>query len=145
MKIIDYLDKPDYVWHIKLPKSERYPRHWKVIVDMDIELSDGRRLVIKEGFVFDGASIPKWLWWLFKPMDDGALGDVIHDKLWVDKVKEISHFDGSIFEARKYSENNRLEYRKSHAPDKKIKNYVTHYFLRWFGGLWYSKQIKIPN
>ena len=31
------------------------------------------------------------------------------------------------------------------APNKKLKNYVTHYTIRLLGGFFYSRQIEIPN
>jgi len=54
-------------------------------------------------------------------------------------------FNGNIFKARKYADELRLEIRKELAPQKNFKNYVTHYFLRLFGGFFYSRQINIPT
>lgn len=140
-----YLNKKDPGgWNKKIKKSKKYPRHWMVVADLQVELADGRWLLIPYGFVWDGASIPKWLWWLFKPVDEGKLGDVVHDKLWKEWISESALFKGT-FEARRFSEDERLRIRTLNAPKKRVKNHLTHYFLRLFGGLFYSRQIKIPS
>lgn len=136
-------DKDPGGWNNKIRKSKRYPRHWITTKDLNIQLLDGRWIDIPMGFIWDGASIPKWLWWLFKPMDEGKLGDLEHDFLWVNWLKEAAFFN-STFEARRFSEKERLRVRKLNAPKKRIKNFITHHFLRLFGGFFYSRQIKIP-
>lgn len=132
-------------WNKELPKSKEYPRNWQVIEDLYIQLSDGRRMLIKAGTIWDGASIPKWLWWLFKPIDEGALGDLIHDELWKDKEEELEHFNYNIYQARKFADAERVKWRNAHAPKKKLKTKITNFVIRKIGGFFYSKQIKIPN
>jgi len=144
MITLNYLQAPSVEWNIKLPKSKLYPRHWKTLDDMNITLSDGRKILIKKDSIWDGASIPRWLWWLFKPIDKAAIGDRIHDYLWKNQVNEIIHF-GSIFEARKFADEERERWRCAIAPEKKYKNKITAFIIRKIGGLFYSRQIKIPN
>ena len=105
----------------------------------------GRNIIVPAGFQTDLISVPSWLWSLFKPFDKAVKGDIIHDYLWKTRVEEIAMFEGNIFEARKYADELRLEIRNELAPKKKFKNYTTHYFLRWFGGFFYSRQIQIPS
>lgn len=107
-------------------------KQWYLGEDMEIVLSDGRTILIPKGFETDLSSIPSWLWGLFKPFDEGLLGDLIHDYLWVNKAEEIKHF-GSIVKARKWSDEERLRWRKKLAKEFKIKNWVTHKALRIFG------------
>lgn len=141
-----YLQKPNIIpWTSRIKESKKHPRSWVVLVDMEIELSDKYILKIAKGTIWDGASIPKWLWWLFTPIDEGALGDLIHDELWIQKQKQLKHFNYNIYEARKFADNERLKWRNSLAPKKKIKNWVTHITIRMIGGLFYNKQLKIPN
>ena len=142
---LKYLEKPQKEFIEKIPESIEYPRHWFFTEDIEVELSDGRTLFIKEGSITDGASIPRWLWWLFKPIDEAFIGDAIHDELWVNKKVELEHFDWNINDARKFADDERLRWRKALAPKKKIKNYLTHWVIRLIGGLYYSKQLKIPN
>jgi hypothetical protein len=120
-------------------------RTFQILEDLHYTDSQGRNIIVPKGFETDLISVPKWLWSLFTPFDEGLKGDIIHDFLWVNRVNEITLFEGNIFKARKYADDLRLDIRKELAPKNKLKNYITHYFLRWFGGFFYSRQIKIPN
>jgi hypothetical protein len=142
---LKYLQKPTEEWNKRIPKSKEFPRHWITIVDIEVELSDKYVLKIPKGTIWDGASIPTWLWWLFKPIDEGALGDLIHDVLWTRKLQQLVHFGLSIFKARKFADDERLKWRTFLVPMKKIKNCVTHKVIRWIGGFFYSRQLEIPN
>lgn len=137
--------KPKKVWCERITPSKKYPRHWITVLDMAITLSDGHVLTVEKGTIWDGASIPKYLWWLFSPIDEGAIGDFIHDILWVSKEEEFERWDYNIFQARLYADNERHEWRKRLAPKKWIKNEVTHFFIRKIGGFYYSKQLQIPD
>ena len=141
---LTYLQKPYEVWTEPLPKTEDYPRHYVTIVDIEVELSNGFVLKVGKGEIWDGASVPKVLWWLINPFDDGAFGDFIHDMLWVFKIDQIKHFD-SIYEARKFADKERVLWRNFLAPRKKVKTAVTNFVIRKIGGFFYSRQIKIPN
>lgn len=142
---LDYLQKPNFVWNERIPKSKEFPRNWRTTRTMLIRLSDRRQLIIPKGTIWDGASIPTWLWWLFKPIDEGALGDLIHDQLWKEKEKELKHFEYNIFKARKFADDERVNWRIAHAPRKKVKTKITNFVIRKIGGFFYSRQIKIQN
>ena len=144
MKLI-YLQKPSNNWYKKLPKSEKHPRSWQTTEELEIQLSDGSFLVIPKDTIWDGSSIPKWFWWLFKPIDEGALADLIHDELWEQKNEQLKRFDYKIYDCRKFADKERLKWRNSLAPEKPIKNLVTHIFIRLIGGFFYAKQCKIPE
>lgn len=107
-------------------------RRWFLGEDMEIVLSDKRVIIIPKGFETDLSSIPSWLWGLFKPFDEGLLGDLIHDYLWENKADEIKHF-GSIIKARRWADEERLRWRRKLAKEYKIKNWVTHKAVRIFG------------
>lgn len=142
---IPYLKKPKGTWFVKVPKSKKYPRHWMTTVELTVVLSDGYELIIKKGTFWDGASVPKWLWWLFKPIDEGALADLIHDELWIQKEEQLKRFDFHIYATRLFADNERLRWRKGHAPSKKVKNFLTNFVIRLIGGFYYSRQMKIPK
>lgn len=142
---LHFLQKPNIIWFEKIPKSKKYPRHWITTVDIEVQLSDGFVFSRPKGTVFDGASIPKWLWWIFKPIDEGVIGDWIHDMLWEDKQGQFEYFKYNIYKARKFADNERLIWRQSLAPKKKIKNIITHKVIRWIGGFFYSRQLIIPE
>jgi hypothetical protein len=142
---LKFLERPTKEWTRRITKSKQYPRHWIVTTDLEITLSDGYLLKIPRGTIWDGASIPSWLWWLFKPIDKGAIGDLIHDELWRQKEGQLKHFNYSIYKARYFADRERLLWRNALAPNKKIKNITTHLVIRLLGGLFYSRQLKIPN
>jgi len=120
-------------------------RTFKTLEDIHHIDKYGRIIIVPKGFETDLISVPSWLWSILKPFDEGLKADIIHDYLWTKRVDEIAYFNGNIFKARKYADELRLEIRKELVPKKKFKNYVTHYFLRWFGGFFYSRQIQIPR
>lgn len=142
---LSYLEKPKDKWFKKLPKTKEHPRHWITVVDLEIELSNRYVIKMKKGTIWDGASIPTFLWWLLKPIDEGALGDFIHDQLWEHKEFQLILFDFNIYKTRLFADNERLRWRESHAPSKKMKNKITNFVIRLIGGFYYSRQIKIPN
>jgi len=140
---IDYkLEYP--IVYINLTYLEK--KRWFLAEDMEVVLSDGRTILIPKGFETDLSSIPSWLWGLFKPFDKGLLGDLIHDYLWdkTQKPIEIAHF-GSEYKARKWSDEERLRWRKKLAKEFKIKNWITHKAVRIFGNGVYSGRRKLPK
>lgn len=145
MKVL-YLDKiKKQKWFEQLPKSQEFPRHNKTLVNLEIQLSDGFLLKIPKGYVWDGASVPSWLHWLFPPVDEGVMGDLIHDRLWEDKKSQFKYFDYNIYKARRFADDERLKWRKAHAPKKWFFNWLSHRVIRLIGGFYYSKQLNIPK
>lgn len=141
---LSYLEKPAYNPITVVPKTKQYPRHWVFTEDVIVELSDSRKIKIEKGFITDGASIPKWLWWFWKPIDEAFIGDAIHDFLWINKKIELAYFDYNISKARKFSDDERLKWRRAILPRKIFKNNITHGIIRLIGSFYYSKQFKIP-
>jgi len=143
--VVDLYESPSKDWFEKMPVSKEYPRHWITTTYLTIRLSNGKTLRVKKGCIWDGSSIPKWLWWLFSSIDEGAMADFIHDCLWSNKRSQLKNFDYDVYRARLFADTERNEWRKRLAPKKKIKNVVTHFFVRLIGGFFYSRQFKIPN
>lgn len=119
-------------------------RTFIVLEDIKYIMSDGREIIVEKGFETDLASVPAWLWSLFKPIDCGFAGDLLHDKLWVSKIEEIQYHK-NIHKARKFADSERLKWRKKFAPNHKVKNMVTHLTVRIVGSLMYSGQVCIPD
>lgn len=140
---IKYLECPNYIPldYLPLIKGER---SFELKEDISIILSNNYKIIIKKGTITDLSSIPNWAWSIFKPIDKAFIADLIHDYLWINKENEINHFK-SIYKARQFADKERLIWRNSICPDKKIKNYITHTILRLIGGFYYSQQFKIPN
>lgn len=143
IKFNDELEK------LKCPIPLRYhpmikgSRTFTLTKNLIITLSNGRIIEIKKGFITDLSSFPKWSWSLFRPFDEGLLGDIIHDYLWSNKKEEEFLFSLNKKEAQRFADIERFIWRKKLAPKKKIKNYITHKFLRTFGFLWYKNIFKL--
>ena len=118
---------------------------FELVEHLEVRLPDRRFIVIPKGFKTDLISVPMLLWSFIRPIDKALIADIVHDYLWQIRVDEIKRFDGNIYRARKYADDVRFKMRKQLAPNLWFKNYVTHYFLRIFGGLWYARQLKIPK
>jgi len=142
---LDFLQTPTEPWFIEIPKTKEHPRHYKTIVDLEITLSDGYILKVDRGKIWDGASVPSWAHWLFPPIDEGAIGDFIHDVLWEDKQGQFEYFNYNIYKAREFADNERKIWRKKTAPNRNAFNKISNFVIRLIGGLYYSKQIQIPN
>ena len=143
--IVPLYTVPDGEWTEKLPVTEEYPRHWVTIVDLEITLSNGYTIKTPKGTIWDGASIPKWAWWIFKPIDEAAIADYLHDCLWIQKREQLEYFSYNIYLTRLFADNERNAWRNKLAPRKIIKNTITNFVIRKIGGFYYSKQLFIPT
>ena len=56
-------------------------RHWEIAKDFEYELN-GNKYVIPAGFIFDGASIPKFLRTFFSPVGVLLIGGLVHDYMY---------------------------------------------------------------
>ena len=65
--------------NVKLSESTSKDFEKELVKDFRFSI-DGHTSVIKTGFKTNGASIPRWLWWLYHPFDKDVLNSaVIHD------------------------------------------------------------------
>lgn len=94
------IEIPDRLLTYKAPKHLKTPwltgrgtrwvvaRNWWVCID-------GTWFCVPEGYVFNGSSIPWWLWWLFPPTYDPAweascLHDWFYSHLWEEVSKAFA-------------------------------------------------------
>ena len=138
--------KIGYLKNRTIPITHIKGRNFMVLDDIHITLSNGYVLKIPKGFTTDFMSVPYWLWSFITPIDDGLLGDVIHDRLWSneEKVKQIE-YHGSIIKAKNFSDKERHRWRQSFVPDKKLKNKITTLFLSKFSMKYYTGQTKMRH
>lgn len=85
-------------------------RKWEVMEDWTYDYpligADGDRykIFIEKGFVFDGASVPRALWWLLNPVGILFIAGLIHDYAYRHQYLKIKDTKtGNIF--TKYNEN----------------------------------------
>lgn len=56
----------------RAPKGARTPwlkgrgTRWKLVKPFVVEI-DGKTYIVPAGYIFNGSSIPWWLWWMFPP------------------------------------------------------------------------------
>lgn len=105
---------------------------WRLNNSMVIELSNGESLMIKAGFMFDMATVPRILWGIFPPYNDGIFAYLLHDFLYMNQDRHPLN--------RKQSDKELLFWLNltNHC---KIDNYIRFIFVRAFGWLWWKKII----
>ena len=143
--MIKYLEKPKGVYFIRVKDNKDFPRHWAILKELKIELSNGEIITIPKDYIFDGASVPRILWWLFPPIDSGVMGDLIHDRLWENKKQQLEKYNYNSYKARKFADAERMRWRKGHAKNKVSFNIISNLVIRLIGGFFYSKQLNIPT
>lgn len=83
-------------WYQKVKVWFTKPRRWIFVADWTYKTSDGTIIYIPEGFVFDGASIPRPFWWFLSPTGLLLIPAVIHDFIY----KNGFYFDITDFNNR---------------------------------------------
>lgn len=97
---------PQRIWD---PVKQEFIDQWMTTADFDIRLPDGRQIHIPVGFVYDKASVPRFVWW-YIPRDDRHINiaALIHDYLyvtqqveskWIVRKEADKHFHGIILQS----------------------------------------------
>lgn len=116
---------------LRKTKSTKY---WVVAQNIEIVLSDGLFIVIPRGFETDLSSTPKWLWGVVPPYGDFLLAALIHDYLYVMKLRD-----------RKYADFEMLIWSRALNNDtwlQRLDNEIRYVFVRWFGRWVWRRGIK---
>lgn len=74
---------------LKDPKTGKYVDKWQTQAAFSVTLKDGRRVTVPAGFVYDKASVPRFVW-AYIPRDDKDIVDaaLVHDYLYtVQKIE----------------------------------------------------------
>lgn len=78
-------------------------RRWILLEDWLFKLPNGKIIVIPEGFILDGASVPKPLWFLLSPIGILLIPAIIHDYayaydyLWLANGEKYQEGAGQAF------------------------------------------------
>ncbi len=104
---------------------------FSVYRSLDVELSNGDRIIIPAGFETDLASVPKFLWSFFPPFGDDLIAYIIHDYLY-----------GTKFYDRKFSDKEMYLWAKAIRKDH-IDPYLRYVTVRMFGSLVWDDVIKL--
>lgn len=113
--------------------SYKSKKWWKLDRSISVELKDKSIICIPRGFVYDMATVPKWLWSVVRPFNDGLFATLIHDYLYV------NNHEHSL--TRKQSDEEYLFWLKI-INDNSIDNYIRFIFVRAFGWMWWVKKQK---
>lgn len=110
--------------------SDKSVKYWRIERDVVVQLSTGDELLIPAGYCYDMATVPKWLWSVVRPFNDGLLATLIHDYLYVHKEKHMLSRAESDREYLKWltvTNNNQFD------------NTIRYLVVRAFGWLWWNK------
>lgn len=105
--------------------------HFRLHCNLRIQLSDGTKIIIPNGFAFDGSSSPKFLWSVLPSYGDFFFAAIIHDYLYRTNKKNQKFADKEMLIWSKLI-NNR-------SRGARIDNYVRYYGVRLFGKKRYKK------
>lgn len=111
--------------------SSKSSKYWKIQKALTVELSNGRIINIPKDFYYDMSTVPKWLWSIVRPFNDGLLGFLIHDRLYLWRGHDMT---------RKECDDEMLVWLNI-TNKNKFDNYVRYFFVRLFGWLWWQKII----
>lgn len=109
--------------------SDKSGKYWKIQQPITVQLSNGEIINIPKGFVYDMSTVPKWLWSFVRPVNDGLFGYLVHDVLYINKVKGMT---------RKQADKEMLFW-TSITNSNKFDNYLRYYIVRLLGWLWWHK------
>ena len=108
--------------------SDDSSKYWKISEPLTITLSNDKIINIGKGFYYDMSTVPKWLWSIVRPFNDGLFGYLIHDRLYSVKDHNMS---------RKQVDREMLFWTNI-TNKNKFDNYLRYYMVRLFGWLyWY--------
>ena len=118
-------------------------RTWQLAKDFKYEL-DGTKYIIPEGFVFDGASVPKFLASFLSPVGVLLIGGLVHDYAYkYTALRQQGTTKGAITildkaEADRIFRDINIEVNGFH-----LLNYLTYWVLRGFGFVAWNKHRKV--
>jgi hypothetical protein len=111
--------------------SDKSSKYWKIQNPITVQLSNGKIINIPKGFIYDMSTVPKWLWGIVRPFNDGLFGYLIHDILYVIRKHNMT---------RKECDKEMLFWTNI-TNKNKFDNYIRYFFVRLFGWLWWDKII----
>ena len=129
--VVDYLEKGLVKTSMFYPITK--DAHYIVEEELTIKLSNEEIIKIPKGFVFNGSSSPRFLWWLFPSYGDFFFAAIIHDYLYDIKFKSN---EINIKLAKKRADKEMLIWSNilnNRNFGKKIDNYLRYYAVLLFG------------
>lgn len=126
--VVGELTKGDLIVQSYQYKSV-HEKFWKIEKPIEVLLSNGEIITIPHGFVYDMATVPKWLWSVVRPFNDALMGTLIHDFLYIDKASHTM--------TRAQADAEYLKWNNT-TNSNKLDNYTRYIFVRAFGWAWWN-------
>ena len=111
--------------------SDKSAKYWRIQKPLTVELSNGKFINIEKGFTYDMSTVPKWLWSIVRPFNDGLFGYLVHDRLYSVRGHNMT---------RKQCDTEMLFWTNL-TNKNKFDNYLRYYIVRLLGWLWWNKII----
>jgi hypothetical protein len=102
-------------------------RKFKVLRELQVELSNGEVITIERGFKTDLCSVPRWLWAVASPYNDALLAFVIHDWLYI-----------NLYENRYFADKEMLLWCEAINANH-TDNVIRYHAVRWKGESWWQR------
>jgi len=109
--------------------SDKSSKYWRIDKPITIILSTGKIINIPKGFTYDMSTVPKWLWSIVRPFNDGLFAYLVHDRLYVIRDHSMT---------RKQVDDEMLFWANI-VNDNKFDNKLRYFFVRILGWLWWYK------
>jgi hypothetical protein len=109
--------------------SDKSSKYWKIKKPLTVKLSSDKIINIPKEFYYDMSTVPKWLWSIVRPYNDGLFGYLVHDVLYVIRNHNMkrSEVDKEMLFWTNLTNSNRFD------------NYLRYYVVRLLGWLWWYK------
>lgn len=110
---------------------------YRLLEDLQIELSSGIIMFIHKGFVWDASSTPRLLWWLLPPEGDFEIASLIHDYFYFYKCLDRKQADKEmLIWSKKVNSTKKISL-------KNIDNYTRYLGVRLFGWLVWNNYVTL--
>lgn len=116
--------------------SDKSSKFWKIREPLTVQLSTGKIINIPRDFYYDMSTVPKWLWSITRPYNDGLFGYLVHDCLYVIRNHKLT---------RKEVDREMLFWTNI-TNSNKFDNYFRYVIVRLVGWwVWFKLSKKISN
>jgi len=108
-------------------------RHFVILEELTVKLSNDEIIKIPKGFTFNGSSSPRFLWWCFPSYGDFFFAAIIHDYLYDIRFKS-DEISSKL--AKKLADKEMLMWSNiinKRNFGKKLDNYLRYYAVLLFG------------
>ncbi len=126
-------------------------RKWRVVEDWFFVLPDGMKIRIRSGFVFDGASVPRFMWGLLSPTGLLLIPGLVHDYAYRYQVLDFGDLPSHALVRMDYAGCSRAFWDRLfrdiaiQVNDFKVINYAAWLALRLFGWVAWNKHRKTKS